>query len=297
MIKGAGVLLWRESMPLSLEVGLVHRPKYDDWSFPKGGVESGENLIQTAFRECLEETGISPLFGPYLGESKYVESGQSKIIQYWMGRAEDESLVFTPNSEVDQLVWMSVKEARHFLSYESDRELLARFIKLERHVKTLAFLRHGKAVKRTDWFGEDSDRPLAHQGELQVAKLYSAMKPFGIEEVHTSDAQRCMSTALPVAQALRVECKTTPSLSEDVFEKDDNIAIEYVQQLLKFNKNAIICSHNPIFSEMLLAFDNSREFSKHLPSLSPADSWVVHYTNARIVAIDTINAPNVEKAS
>ena len=297
MIQGAGVLLWREKIPLSLEVALIHRAKYDDWSFPKGKVEPSENLIQAAHRECLEETGIITVIGPYLGEAEYQENGESKVIHYWMAKPSNENQDFQKNEEVDQLVWMTVKEARHFLTYESDRELLSRFIKVERHVRSLIFRRHAKAVKRDDWLGEDSDRPLSHVGEMQVAKLGSIFKPFGVEEVHASDAQRCLSTALVVAQALRVECKSTASLSEDVFEKDDNVAIEYVQQLIKLSKNVVVCSHNPIFSEMLLAFENSREFSKNLPGLSPADSWVIHYVNSRIVAIDTVAAPPVEKTS
>jgi 8-oxo-dGTP diphosphatase len=294
MIKGAGVVLWRERMPLSLEVALIHRPKYDDWTFPKGGVEIGEDLIQAAFRECIEETGIKPVIGPYIGEATYKESGEKKVVNYWMAREQAISHTFQANDEVDQLQWLGIKEARHFLTYDTDREILSKFVKLERHVKTLIFLRHAKAVKRDEWFGEDSDRPLAHLGQLQVAKLPMFFKPFGVEEVHTSDAQRCIGTAGPLAESLRVDCKVTPSLSEDVFEKDDNIAIEYIQQLVKFNKSSVVCSHNPIFHEMLLAFENSREFSKQLLSLKPAESWIVHFSGIRITAVDSISAPAIE---
>jgi len=295
MINGAGVILWRERAPLSLEVALIHRPKYGDWTFPKGGVEPGENLLQTAFRECQEETGLHSVLGPYVGEVSYLEGGETKLVKYWMAREKSSGEAFQINDEVDQIEWMRIKEARHFLTYESDREILSRFVKLERHVNTLIFLRHAKAVKRDEWFGEDSDRPLAHKGQLQANKLLSIFKPFGVNEVHTSDAQRCLATAEPISAGLRVECISTSKLSEDVFEKDDNVAIEYIHQLLKFKRNTIVCSHNPIFNEMLLAFENSRDFSKNLPKLNPADSWVIHFLGTQIISLEALPAPIVEK--
>jgi 8-oxo-dGTP diphosphatase len=295
MINGAGVILWREQLPLSLEVAIIHRPKYDDWTFPKGGVEIGENSIQAAFRECQEETGMAPILGPYIGAVTYQEEGKKKSVEYWMGKEKSTKDSFQVNAEVDQIQWMSAKEARHFLTYDSDREILARFMKLERHVSTLVFLRHAKAVKREDWLGEDSDRPLAHIGQLQASKLSALFRPFGIEQIHSSDAQRCLATAQPIAEGLRIESSLTPKLSEDVFEKNDTVAIEYIEQLLKFNMNTIVCSHNPMFNEMLLAFENARDFFKHLPKLSPADSWIVHHSGNRIIAIDALPAPIVER--
>lgn len=80
MIKAAGVLLWREREPLQVEVALVHRPRYNDWSFPKGNAEPGESYLQAAFRECVEETGVAPIFGAYLGESEYKYDGEKKRV-------------------------------------------------------------------------------------------------------------------------------------------------------------------------------------------------------------------------
>lgn len=295
MIRGAGILLWRERRPLELEVALIHRPRYEDWTFPKGGVDVGENPLQAAYRECIEETGISPVVGAYLGEVIYKTEAGKKRVDYWMGRASGEEVDFVPNSEVDKLSWISVKEARHFLTYDDDKSLLSQFIKIERHINTLVLLRHAKAVKREDWFGEDSDRPLSHKGELQSAKLASLFPMFSLTETHTSDAQRCLKTVEPIAASLQLTVVRTPILSEDYYEKDDNGAIEYLMQLLKFNRNQLVCSHNPIFNDMLMAFTNHSNFARHLPKLSPADSWVIHHAHSRIVSVDTLPAPIVEK--
>jgi 8-oxo-dGTP diphosphatase len=296
MIRGAGVILWREREPLKLEVALVHRSKYGDWSFPKGGVKSGENPLLTAYRECIEETGYTPVLGPYLGEVSYKVAGVKKRIDYWTARAESQSHEFTPNDEVDYLSWTSVKEARHFLTYENDRLLLSKFLKMERHLNVLILLRHAKAVKREDWFGEDCDRPLSHRGQVQSTKLPHLYSVYGIEEVHSSDAQRCIETSTPIAANLNIALKQSSLLSEDTFEKDDNAAVEYVMQILKFNINQIVCSHNPIFQEMLIVFENHRELSRQLPKLAPADSWVIHHQGAKVYSAEALPAPIVEKS-
>ena len=127
-------------------------------------------------RECHEETGIRPIFGPYLGQVDYRADGEKKRVHYWMARPENIDSHFIPNAEVDNLVWISVKEARHFLSYEDDRDLLRKFVKLERHGNVMIFLRHAKAIKREDWMGEDSDRPLSNVGQSQSIRIGNNLK-------------------------------------------------------------------------------------------------------------------------
>ena len=297
MIKASGLLLWREREALNVEVALVHRPRYDDWTFPKGKAEPGESYLQTAFRECLEETGITPILGQYLGEVEYRAEGEKKRVFYWIAKAGDNATTFEPNEEVDKIEWMSVKEARHFLTYEEDRDLLRKFIKSERHSHSMIFLRHAKAVKRDEWFGEDADRPLSHLGQMQAARLGANLRAYGVHEIHTSDAIRCLDTSRTLAQSIHVEVKSSNLLSEDYYERDDNAASEYIDFLLNFNRNIVVCGHNPIFNDMLRAFENGKEFSKSLEKLSPADSWVIHHIGRRITAVDSIPAPLVEKTN
>jgi 8-oxo-dGTP diphosphatase len=296
MIRGAGVILWRERQPLELEVALVHRQRYDDWTFPKGGVELGESPIHTAYRECKEEVGITPVLGPYIGDVTYKLQGEKKRVDYWMAKVGKSDETFAPGDEVDKVSWTSIKEARHFLTYEEDRTLLSRFVKAERHVNTLILLRHAKAVKREEWFGEDSDRPLSHKGQLQAEKLSGFFSIYAVEEIHTSDAQRCLSTVQPIAMKSLSNLKSSPILSEDFYEKDDNAAMEYVMQLIKYNKRMIVCSHNPILDDMLLAFENHKHLRKELPKLAPADCWVIHHIGSRIIALEALPAPIVEKS-
>lgn len=297
MIKAAGVVLWREREPLQAEVALIHRVAYDDWTFPKGKAEQDESLLQAAYRECIEETGFAPIFGGYLGDSKYNYDGEKKRVFYWMAQATKAVTTFTPNAEVDKLSWMSVKEARHFLTYDEDRDILRTFVRAERHSKVMIFLRHAKAIKRNEWFGEDSDRPLSHIGQLQSAKIAQYLKMYGVDEVHSSDAIRCMDTARTVADQLRLELRSSDKLNEDYYERDDNAATEYVDFLINSSRNLIVCGHNPIFQNMLLAFENGKECGKSLEKLSPAEAWVIHHIGRRIVSVDSIPAPVTEKTN
>jgi 8-oxo-dGTP diphosphatase len=105
------------------EVAVVHRPKYDDWSLPKGKLDPGEGFEEAALREVEEETGLRCEMGRELASTEYHDAkGRPKLVRYWeMTPLEGE---FTPSGEVDELRWLTPAEAEQLLSYEHDRELL-----------------------------------------------------------------------------------------------------------------------------------------------------------------------------
>jgi 8-oxo-dGTP pyrophosphatase MutT (NUDIX family) len=110
------------------EVLLVHRPRYDDWSFPKGKRDGDETDEATARREVLEETGLAVVLGVELGEARYRDSkGRPKIVRYWLMTPDpdDSGPGFAPNHEVDELRWCAIAEAARLLSYAHDRALLS----------------------------------------------------------------------------------------------------------------------------------------------------------------------------
>jgi len=109
------------------EILLVHRPRYDDWSFPKGKRDGDESDEETAHREVLEETGMAVILGPELGEARYTDNrGRPKVVRYWLMTLDPNQSGpgFTPNKEVDELRWCSVDVAGRLLTYEHDRALL-----------------------------------------------------------------------------------------------------------------------------------------------------------------------------
>jgi 8-oxo-(d)GTP phosphatase len=125
-VRAAGGVVWRTGDAGVLETALVHRPKYDDWSLPKGKADPGEHLLQTAVREVVEETGLSVVAGRRSVRTRYavtLRDGRTapKEVDYWLMQGSGD---FVPNDEVDQLRWMAPPEALELLTYPRDRELV-----------------------------------------------------------------------------------------------------------------------------------------------------------------------------
>ncbi|MFI8289593.1 NUDIX hydrolase [Streptomyces sp. NPDC085614] len=125
MILAAGCVLWRrapEDRGRGIEIALVHRPKYDDWSLPKGKLKHDETLRACAVREVREETGQECVLGARLPTSRYLANGRPKEVSYWS--AEAVGGTFSPSDEVDRLLWLAPAQARGRLTQPRDRELL-----------------------------------------------------------------------------------------------------------------------------------------------------------------------------
>jgi phosphohistidine phosphatase SixA/8-oxo-dGTP pyrophosphatase MutT (NUDIX family) len=290
VILAAGAIVWRNNKDDSIEVAVIHRPKYDDWSFPKGKCEIGEELIACAYREVLEETNIATEFGPFLGTVDYLTTLGPKQVYFWSAKSVEEK-AFTPNAEVDQIKWVELKMARQLLSMESDKEIFDKFIKLNLDTKPLVLLRHAKAVSRDEWQGDDDDRPLDDLGENQARRLLAIYQVFNLSQIHTSDALRCYSTVEPMAKGLGIKLEVTGKLSESGYRKDKERAFDHAKELLKEDSNTLICSHNPILPKMLNKLSKRSDVEADEEKLSPADGWVLHRVGKEIIQIDRLNAP------
>jgi 8-oxo-dGTP diphosphatase len=122
-VAAAGGLVTRPGGRDGIEVALIHRPKYDDWTFPKGKVEPGETDEEAAAREVREETGFECALGEELATVRYVDGrGRPKRVRYWMMTVVA-AVAAIPNSEVDALRWLSPRDACTLLTYEHDHAL------------------------------------------------------------------------------------------------------------------------------------------------------------------------------
>ncbi|MEV6317559.1 NUDIX hydrolase [Streptomyces sp. NPDC051776] len=126
-VRAAGCVLWRRTPRSgrhteSIEIALVHRPKYDDWSHPKGKLKAGEDPLRGALREVFEETGYDCEPGSRLPSAHYVANARPKEVLYWAAEATEGA--FVPNREVDRLAWLPPSAARLRISHERDRDLV-----------------------------------------------------------------------------------------------------------------------------------------------------------------------------
>jgi 8-oxo-dGTP pyrophosphatase MutT (NUDIX family) len=194
-ILSAGAVVWRPAAD-GIEVLLVHRPKYDDWSLPKGKREPGEHVLLTAVREVQEETSVRPVLGPRLRTAEYLANGRPKQVDYWSALSRDDQAA--ASHEIDAMCWLPLLKAVDRLSYPHDADVIASL--QPRPTVPLILLRHASAGHKKAWPGEDLLRPLDAEGALDakaLAGLLACFAPRG--RVISSPALRCTESVAPYA--------------------------------------------------------------------------------------------------
>lgn len=293
LIRAAGVVLLRGE-PDNREVLVVHRPHRSDWSLPKGKVDPGEHVLAAAVRECTEETNYVPLLSAPLPTLTYTAFGRAKQVQYWAATVRTHE-DFSPGDEVDEIKWLPVQEARQTLTYEHDANTVDAAVALPITVP-LVVLRHAQAMKRSDYRGaHDGGRPLTSKGEAQAKTLIPLFDSFGITEVHSSDAVRCLETVKGLAKFLDVEVQHEPELSEGGFAKDPKQARKRMKQLSWLRGHVVVCSHRPVLPALMKAVTATLDVDVDPEvwdtKLSPGSFIVVHRvfheeTRPRVIAVE-----------
>ena len=280
-VVAAGVVVWRPGR----EVLLVHRPRYDDWSFPKGKLDPGESAPVAAVREVGEETGVQVRLGLALPDQRYAVPSGHKAVHYWVGWAtgDDDVSDYRPNHEIDDVTWMPYDEALGRLTYQRDRELLTVAEPLRKRTWPLVVLRHAKAQSRKTWEGDDRERPLEELGLEQARRLVPFLGAWGVTRVVSSSSARCVQSVAPYADARGHKVRTTDALSEE--DATDAAVVEVVTDLLDRREGAVLCTHRPVLPVVLEAVGVRPE------SLDPGGCVLVHHRKGRLVAADLWPAP------
>ena len=299
----AGAVCWRV-VDGKIKVLLIHRTRHKDISLPKGKLDPGEVLPQTAVREIAEETGLQVALGVPLGVTNYVmPNHREKVVHYWAAEVTEEAVLnstFVPNGEVAALEWMPVSRALTSISYKRDAEILKRFQALVDDGLTSTFaiiaLRHAKAIPAFDFDGRDSARPLTHRGELEARSIVAGLSAFGPTVIRSSTALRCQQTVAPTAEALGLTVKKTDSISQDAFENGTSDIRGQVGKRVRRRVTSILCSHGPVLPEIMrevaLATGSTKLASiSRAGDLPVAGYTVIHLSRDRpgagIIAIET----------
>jgi 8-oxo-(d)GTP phosphatase len=302
-VYAAGGVVWR-LVEGRLTVLVIHRTAYADVTLPKGKVDPGEMLAETATREIFEETGIRVALGVPVGVSRYrLPSKRQKIVHYWAAEATDDAIrasAFVPNKEIAAIEWLSPKRALSRLSYPVDVEILENFLRIVDGGVLQTFpiiaLRHAKAVSREDWTGEDAQRPLTNRGARQAAAISGPLQAFGVRRLVTSDAVRCVATITPLAAALGRKIHRTEMLSQDAWEEGAADVRSVIGHRVRSRKPVVLCSHGPVLPDILseLALATGTLRGSYLGSASALEVGafsVVHLSTTNpgsgIVAIET----------
>jgi 8-oxo-dGTP diphosphatase len=279
-IRAAGCVVWRYGS-VEPEVLVVHRPRWDDWSFPKGKLDPDETPHAAAVREVEEETGLRVWLGPRLRDTHYtLASGQPKVVSYWCAQAPRKADVtrYSPNDEIDRVAWCALSAARQRLTFARDVDLLDDFAVSAFDSSVLLVVRHAEARKRKTWRGEDAERPLTADGRRTAEDLAPIFAAYGVTRVITSDARRCVETMLPFVNRYDVKTRLERGLSEEGATRKSLARI--ADRVLASDKRIAVCTHRPVLPGLCSTLGIGET------ALDPGALMVIHRAKAEVVAVE-----------
>jgi 8-oxo-dGTP pyrophosphatase MutT (NUDIX family)/phosphohistidine phosphatase SixA len=298
-IQAAGGVVWRlaaRENGTNLEVAIIHRPRYDDWSIPKGKLAPGESLLEGAVREVHEETGYRVQVGRALGEIRYLKNSggatREKVVHFWAMRATGGE--FSPGAEVDELRWLPLDSARELVTRATDREVLERFSRRPAGTGSVLLVRHASAGGRSKWEGDDALRPLDEEGQEQAEELVRLLSRFGVEEIISADYVRCVQTVQPLSEAIGVPVKEEPLLSERGFPGREDEAVELIRDLGRPGRAVVACSQAQVIPELVerLAADDEVDLDGE-PSVKKGGVWSLSFYDHKLVGAEAFPPPKI----
>ncbi|MGN6271992.1 MAG: NUDIX hydrolase [Protaetiibacter sp.] len=260
-VLAAGAVCWRVSKKGKPKILLVHRTQHKDVSLPKGKVDPGETLPETAVREIAEETGLIIGLGAPLGVVEYeLPGGRDKQVYYWAGEVSAEAIAnstFVSNDEIEELHWVGLSRARKVLSYPHDVDIVERFAELfaQGRARTFAIiaLRHGKAVPAEDWDGPDATRPLMQRGIDQSLSVAHGVAAFRPRMLMSSTAERCLRTIAPTARVTGLPVEEDHDISQDAYRSGGKAVRALVAARIRDAETTVLCSHGPVLPQIIAA--------------------------------------------
>ncbi len=286
-VRAAGAVLWRASGD-GVELALVHRPRYDDWSFPKGKLDRGETMPFAAVREVAEETGVRARLGPQLRDVRYAVPEGDKLVRYWSAEAVDGG--FAANDETDELRWVPPSQAAGLLSYRHDVEVLRRFTAIGRLTSLVLLVRHAKAGNRLQWDGDDDLRPLSGSGREQALQLAALLALFDPDRVRSAPPVRCRETVAPLAARLGMDVPDEPLLSEAGYWPDSDAGLARLREVAAEPGVTVLCSQGGVIPDVLASLVEGTEQRLGVdPDDIPArkaSTWVLTFDGAELCTAD-----------
>jgi 8-oxo-dGTP diphosphatase len=285
VIHAAGAVVWVTADD-GFEVAVIHRLRYDDWSFPKGKREPGEHLLETAVREVGEETGLTVILGRPLGHTSYEVRGQQKHVTYWSAVPREPLAGFAGNNEADKLEWLPLRAASGRLSYQRDRLILAELAASVTKTVPFIFVRHASAGRRSEWPGDDLARPLDPAGAADAAALGRLLACYGPARVITSPAERCIASLVPYAAATGAAIEIEPLFTAEPAVPEQAIA-DRAAQIVGQGRPAVICGHRENLPVLLAAACGELgSAAPDGPPLAKGGCWVLHAAGRRLIATE-----------
>ena len=247
-IVSAGGVVLREHTN-GLQVLLIHRERYDDWSLPKGKGEADGLLPETAIREIQEETGVTARLGLRLPSLRYKVGKHPKAVHYWRSSVLSQR-PRRPDHEVSAVKWFPIDAALEKATHPDERAVIEAAVQAP-PTNALLIVRHAKAMQRKHWSGDDRKRRLSGRGRDQANRLVDVLAAFGIERLVSSASARCKETLKPYAKTQKIGIETYDQLTEESAAKNPKAVRKLMAELLKnLDRPMAVCGHRPVLPEM-----------------------------------------------
>ncbi|MGE3285959.1 MAG: NUDIX domain-containing protein [Pseudonocardia sp.] len=277
-----------------VELALVHRPRYDDWSFPKGKLDTEETMAAAAVREIGEETGFAVRLGHIVSDVRYVVPDGRKMVRYWSAQALDGH--FTPGAETDELRWVGLDVAAELLTYPRDVDVLRRFTTVGIPESVVLLVRHAKAGNRLRWEGDDDLRPLSGAGHEQAEQLADLLPLFRPERLFSAPPLRCVDTFGPTASRLGMEVALEPLLGEDGYWDEPAAGLARLRELAAAGGVTAVCSQGGVIPDVV--GELAEEAGARRLGIDPDDvpakkgsTWVLGFRDGGLVTADHFPTP------
>lgn len=268
-----------------VEVAVVHRPRYDDWSLPKGKLEVGETALAAAVREVREEIGADITVTRRVGTVQYAIGSTPKRVTYWAMNYRGGQ--FQPSLEVSSVEWLPLGQAVRRLTYDLDRSVLTDFGSLPEPDALVVLVRHAKAGRRSEWDGPDDLRPLDANGIRQARRLRHLLAVFGPDRICSGVPLRCVQTVEPLAHALDLEVEVDAAFSDETYERSPATTQTALLSVAKPGTCTVIASQGLAIPELVEQLG---------PGVTNGDTkkaafWVLSFVDGEVIAADHYPAP------
>jgi 8-oxo-dGTP diphosphatase len=269
---------------------VVHRPKYDDWSLPKGKAKKGEHLLVTAMREMAEETGHRALLGPSLTTVRYLvrSAGRPalKSVRYWSMRATDGE--FLASREVDALQWLPLDAARQLVTSASDKRVLDAFARAPRDTRPLLLVRHAATAPpagKQNHHG--SPQGLSESGRAQAAALVPVLDGLGVTRLVSADLPACTQTLAPFAESSGVTVRREAILTSKGFAGNEQEATDEVRRAAVAPETVVVCGQQRVIARLLAALGEGGGVGPpKRAAVGKGGWWLLHHRDGAITAYE-----------
>ena len=282
-IAAAGGVVWRASRS-GVRIAVIHRPRRDDWSLPKGKLLAHEPAIVAAHREVREETGLDVAIQHRIGRSRYRVGSSAKTVTYWAMHHQGGS--FVANDEADLLRWLVPEQAMALLTFGADRTIINEFLARPVPDAAVLLVRHAKAGKRSTWKKDDRLRPIDGHGRRQAAAIAQLGALFAPRRLVSAPLVRCEQTIAPLAQACGLKVRSAPRFADQQFERHPHRSVDALTALTRSGVTAVASQGVVIPGLLDYLCPNAATHDSRKGSV-----WALFFTDGQLIASDYYERP------